>query len=94
MITCTLLPLVLAFPELSADNSIFKFLLDATDAIFAFHIIVSFFMAYDLETSIIVDDIKIIAIHYIKGWLVIDLISIFPIDIILEKTLIQDNSRY
>jgi len=84
MISCILSPLNLAFLEFSADDSIYKILLNVIDVLFSLQIIVSFFLAYEEENLAIVDDMKIIAIKYIKEWLFIDFISIFPIDYILE----------
>lgn len=84
MISCILSPLDLAFSEFSADDSIYKILLNVIDVLFSLQIIVSFFLAYEEENLVIVDDMKIIAIKYIKEWLFIDFISIFPIDYILE----------
>jgi hypothetical protein len=84
MISCILSPLDLAFSEFSADDSIYKILLNVIDVLFSLQIIVSFFLAYEEENLAIVDDMKIIAIKYIKEWLFIDFISIFPIDYILE----------
>jgi hypothetical protein len=84
MISCILSPLDLAFSEFSADDSIYKILLNVIDVLFSLQIIVSFFLAYEEENLAIVDDMKMIAIKYIKEWLFIDFISIFPIDYILE----------
>ena len=88
MISCILSPLGLAFPEFNAHNSMYKALMNVIDVLFAFQIIVSFFLAFEEESMVIVDDMKKIAIRYIKGWLAIDFVSIFPIDIILEYALV------
>jgi hypothetical protein len=88
MISCILSPLELAFPDLNAYDSMYKALLNLIDVLFAFQIIVSFFLAFEEESMVIVDDMKKIAIRYIKGWFAIDFISIFPIDIILEYALV------
>lgn len=84
MISCILSPLDLAFSEFSADDSIYKILLNVIDVLFSLQIIVSFFLAYEEENLAIVDDMKMISIKYFKEWLFIDFISIFPIDYILE----------
>ena len=54
------------------------------DFIFFLDIIVNFFSAYQNEVFKMIDDRKVIACTYLKGWFVIDLIAIVPFDLIMN----------
>ena len=53
------------------------------DFFFLTDIIINFISANKDENEKTIDDIKIISMQYIKSWFIIDLISIFPFDIII-----------
>ena len=53
----------------------------------AIYIVLNFFHSYlDEKTGEIIIDSKKIAIHYLKGWFTIDLISSFPFEFIWDKS--------
>lgn len=54
------------------------------DLIFGIDIIVVFFSAYYNEDFKIIEDRKRIAIEYLKGWFLLDLVAIIPFDIIFN----------
>lgn len=56
------------------------------DVIFASNIVLSFFTGYiDGFNHIVITNLKLIAINYMKHWFIIDFIGIFPINYILEN---------
>lgn len=50
------------------------------DILFGIDIICNFIAAYYDEDFILVDSLKIIAFNYLRTWLFIDVIAIFPFD--------------
>ena len=58
----------------------------SVDFVFAVDIFINFFTAYfDYEDNFIKDRKKI-ACNYVKGWFWIDLISIFPVTLIMQSS--------
>ena len=55
------------------------------DIFFALDIIITFNTAIQDEKGRVIDDLCGIAKDYISGWFFIDFISVFPMDLILEK---------
>jgi hypothetical protein len=56
-----------------------------SEGIFYTDFILSFFQAFrHKETFEVVADLKLIANNYIKGWFIIDLVSIFPFQLFLK----------
>ena len=53
------------------------------DIIFIIDIFVTFFSAYYEYDDQLIDDRKQIAISYAQGWLLIDLASVFPFELLL-----------
>ena len=80
MISCTLTPYGLAFPDELQNSLSFSIFLYVIDFFFFIDIILNYFSAYVDDSEIIVDNFKSIAINYIKTWFFIDFISIMPID--------------
>jgi hypothetical protein len=54
------------------------------DIIFFFDIMVNFNLAYQDETFTTIDDRRIITVTYLKGWFMIDMLSIVPFDLIFQ----------
>ena len=54
------------------------------DAFFVMDIFVNFNTAVVVNELELITDRKKIAIHYIKSWFLIDLLSVIPFDIIFE----------
>ena len=75
-------PFRIAFYEV---DSITWVIIDSlVDFTFAIDIVFNFFTAYFDEEEEIVLSRKLIAKNYVKGWFFIDLISIFPVNLILQ----------
>lgn len=56
------------------------------DSLFAIDIFVCFNTAFFNEDQVLIDNRKKIAIQYMQGWFLIDILSIMPFDIILESS--------
>jgi len=80
ILTCIMTPLSIAFSDSdNADDSGFD--IDyVIDTLFLIDIIIIFNTAYYNDDSEIIDDRKLIASTYIKGWFTIDLLAIIPYD--------------
>jgi len=50
--------------------------------------ILTFFTAYEDDRGIVIVEFGKIATHYLKGWFFIDLISTFPLYLILDSELL------
>ena len=87
--SCFTTPISLAYPNLQNEDLGYGALNITLDLIFAFEIILNFRYAYEDETYQIIDCSKEIAKNYIKGWFPIDVIAIFPIDLLIMSTTIQ-----
>ena len=55
----------------------------SVDVAFFFDIIISFLSAFQDDDMQIIDDLRIVGKNYIFGWFFIDLVSIFPFDLLL-----------
>lgn len=84
MITCVLTPLDLAFTieTKSIFDNIPSFIIDL---LFAIDILVIFNSAYYTEEMDIVEDRRTIICNYLKGWFIIDFLSIIPFDVLLDS---------
>ncbi len=56
------------------------------DLFFLLDIIFTFFSAYYDSTDVLIDSRRRIACNYLRGWLWVDFISIFPVSLILDQT--------
>ena len=75
-------PYIIAFiPNEPLGLSIFNYMIDG---LFFLDIIAIFNTVYYDNDITMVDDRKLIAINYIKGWFFVDVLAIMPIDIILQ----------
>ena len=54
----------------------------ATDALFIIDIFLNFRTAVETD-GVLIDEPKMIAAHYLKSWFVVDLVSAFPVDLVL-----------
>lgn len=67
--------------------------LDITiDSIFFMDMVLTFFTAYEDDRGIVVVEFKKIAINYFKGWFWIDLVSTFPLYLILDPSVLPGAS--
>lgn len=53
------------------------------NVVFGLDILVSFFSAYYDDDNVLVTNNRYIAIYYLKGWFLIDLVSVFPFNNVL-----------
>lgn len=82
ILTCAVTPIRLAFYQ--RDDLEWLVVNYIIDFLFFIDIIVIFNSAYYDDNFAIVEDRKTIAVEYAKGWLVIDVLSIFPFAEIAE----------
>lgn len=61
------------------------------DCSFGFDILLNFFTAFSRPDGILVWDMKMIAIRYLKGFFLLDLVATFPFDVVINET-IDDSS--
>ena len=80
VVVCIMLPYQLAFYH---ESQKFTNILLIADGFFLIDIILSFLtVPYDDEYNEL-DDVKVIAKSYLKGWFTIDLLATFPFDMLL-----------
>ncbi len=60
-----------------------------TDAIFLVDIVLSFMSAYYNRMEILIANRKSIVCGYLKGWFFIDLLAIFPLQLLTNSTINQ-----
>ena len=85
MISCFTTPFDLAFPQILEEASAYLALSHIMDVLFLVDIIINFFSAYEDEYYATQDELKVIAKTYLKGWFIIDLLAIVPIDLFLPN---------
>ena len=81
LFVCLILPLHIAFSNTNQGWCITYY---SIDMIFLIDLILQFFMTIaecDMKNE--VDDRRKIAIAYLKGWFIVDLLSILPFDLLL-----------
>ena len=83
LISCVLTPLRIAFGETKEPIEwiIINYFIDIS---FLFDMFVVFCSAFYNSEYVIVEDRYLIAKDYLKSWFLVDLISIFPIDLIVS----------
>ena len=95
--TCLVTPFIVAFVQTDDTPSEYKFHIMASDAkvwtvinyavdiAFLIDMFIMFFSAYQDDDMKLIDHPKLIAKNYLGGWFIIDLIAIFPFEIILSS---------
>jgi hypothetical protein len=83
IITLILSPIAIAFDQ-AADDIGTVIVLYSIDILFLFDIFVIFSTAFQDEDLQIEDDRKHIACSYIKSWFLVDVVSIFPFDVMMN----------
>lgn len=84
--TATVLPFRLAFSETETIG--WKVVYILIDLFFLLDIILTFFTSYtneDEDGGAEVLDNKKIAVNYLKGWFLFDVLSIFPLEYLLQS---------
>jgi hypothetical protein len=92
--SCILTPVDLAYPNYRVNSANYSAFLYFIDFVFFFDLIVTFFSAYEDYELKIQDDLKDIALNYLKGWFIIDFVSILPLDLILSSISNNNTSGY
>ena len=77
-------PLKMAFPEIFMDRGWFRGIDNFIDSVFMLDIILNFLTSYPNQMGIEIKDHKSIAIHYMTGWFVPDLVSCVPFQHAIE----------
>ena len=87
MIACTTTPVYIAFHEtdLSGELTSWEILNIVLDCIFGIDIIVMFFSAFHDDEFHLIDELKPIAMNYLRGWFLIDFLAIFPFDSLITS---------
>lgn len=80
---CVLMPYSMAF--IDENPTWMDIMFYGADVIFLLDMSIIFFTAYYDEQGALVQDRKKIALSYLKFWFWMDLISIFPFDLIFEN---------
>ena len=94
VMSCILTPVDLAYPNYRVNSANYSAFLYFIDFVFFFDLIVTFFSAYEDYELKIQDDLKDIALNYLKGWFIIDFVSILPLDLILSSISNNNTSGY
>ena len=82
--TATILPYRVCFVD---DYSSFYYYFEyIMNIVFGLDILVSLLSAYYDEDNVLVTSNKYIAVEYLKGWFLIDVISVIPINDIIDST--------
>ena len=81
--TCMISPVRIAF---NSNGYWWDLINHIVDGCFFVDIIIIFMSAYSDEDFKIVEDRKVIAKRYLTGWFAVDLLAIFPFDIILGQS--------
>ena len=88
--TCFVTPYRIAF--IDTDNMAWRIINIIIDLLFFADIIIIFNSAYyDEDDFKLVTDRKVIALNYIKSWLVIDIIAVVPVELIFS---VNDTNDY
>lgn len=82
VLSCVLTPVDLAFPLIRDQNDGYNTFMYTIDVLFLCDILATFFSAFEDYDLKINDDLKDISTNYLKGWFIIDFISILPIDLL------------
>ena len=83
MAACIMTPVNLAFSDME-QNMAWYTLEIIIDCLFLGDIFVNFISAYEEDDMIEIDDRKLIAINYLKGWFIIDVVAIFPLEAFIK----------
>lgn len=86
MIACTTTPVYIAFQDDSQQLAMtsWEIMNLVLDCVFGIDIIIMFFSAFHDDEFYLVDDMKMIALNYFRGWFIIDFLAIFPFDKIIQ----------
>jgi hypothetical protein len=86
---------MMAFSDVSSNFGGLFYLDSTINIFFAIDIILRFFTAFVDDNSLELKDSKMdIAIDYLKGWFIIDLISVIPFDLILSYSNVNRVTRF
>ena len=83
MLACMMTPVNLAFSDME-ENVAWYTLEIISDCLFLGDIFVNFISAYEEDEMVEIDDRKLIALNYLKGWFIIDVVAIFPLEAVIK----------
>ena len=83
LFVCVTTPARIAFTD--EDDNTWTIINIVIDTLFLIDLVLNFFSAYHDEELNLIDGRKEIALHYLKGWFLIDLISILPISFLTKS---------
>ena len=89
ILACTMTPIFLAFHDPNAIGWWNQFNM-TLDIIFAIDIIIVFLSSFYDDEFHLIDELRPIAVNYIRGWFIIDFVAIIPFDIILSGSADSD----
>ena len=78
--TCIYTPIFISFHENGPGLDSWELTNLVVDIIFGIDIFVVFFSAFYNDDFYLVEDMKDIAINYLFGWLILDVLAIMPFD--------------
>lgn len=93
--TCVLTPFFIAFLskfDLETQNQLFT-INYIIDTIFLIDIFISFISAFYDTDHVLRDDLKYIANNYLRGWFILDMLSIMPLDVMFIHKSTDLNSK-
>ena len=90
--SCLIIPYRIAF--IQEEEIAWRIAMWVIDSFFLIDIIVNFMSAYFDDELQEIDEYKMIAKRYIYGWFAIDLLSIFPFELVLESSNINGLVRF
>ena len=83
LISCFSTPYIIAFSDVDEQDLGIKIFENVIDFLFLLDVIVIFNTAFYTENFDMIDSRKEIALHYLRGWFLVDLVAILPFDYIL-----------
>lgn len=86
VVACTTTPVYIAFHESPSDGSMTSWeqMNLVLDFVFGIDIFIVFCSAYHDDEFQMIDDRKLIACNYLRGWFLIDFLAIFPFDQLVQ----------
>jgi len=86
LITCLSTPYIISFTKVSSQTSALNIFENIIDILFLIDIIIIMNSVYYDNDYNLVDDRKMIALTYLKGWFLIDIMAILPFDMIISAS--------
>lgn len=91
VVSCIQTPVDIAFSSSNNNWTVNSIMSLIMDIFFLIDILFCFFSAYEDDNDDIIESRKVIAINYISGWFVIDVLAILPVQLFFGTTGEQSN---